>query len=171
MENRITQYASPQIETTVNGFANWLVRRIGGRLPAPMIRVVGASEKLWPHVFTTMQLTGNGCSFEDWMLQSDAGSFPYFQLHNLQPARLDRDIKIELLPNLLPYYTRKTAETFADFDAIIFLRLSKMPDPRRQIVVAATETSFISGLWTGKPIPIEDCTAATQLAEYLREQP
>jgi hypothetical protein len=170
LEKIITQYTSPQLETTMNGFATWLVRKIGGRLPAPRIRIVGAPEELWPRVHVTMQLTGSACSFEEWMIDSDAGSFPYFQLRNMQPARLDHDMKLELLPKLLPYYPEKIAQTFADYDAIIFLRLSRMPDPRRQAVVASTETSFISAMWTSTPIPLDDASAAAQLAEYLRVQ-
>lgn len=166
----MTQYNSPHMEQFANGFATWLARKMGGRLPAPRIHVIGASEKLWPVLFETSKRTMGTAGREEWRNNSDACTFPFLSMgEDSQPKRLDRETKAKLLPWLFPYHPKSFVQTLTEFDAVIFLRLHKMPDPRRQFLIAACEAAFICAIWLGKPLNIEDEQVSQWVGEFSTE--
>jgi hypothetical protein len=153
----VTHYLSPQMEEFANEFGTWLTRKMNGRLPAPHLRLVGASEELWPALYETARLTGSDNGFDDWCQKSDACAFEFFSLPpNGEMKRIDRETKSHVLPLLFPYYQNDFIDTLLDYDAVIVLRLGRLPSPHRQVVVTANETAHVVSTWLRKPLAHQD---------------
>jgi hypothetical protein len=150
---KVAHYESPQMETFANTFITWLTRKLNGSLPAPHVRLVGASEELWPALYQTAKLTGGENGFADWCEKSDACAFPFLELSSKgEPRRLDHATKSQLLPLLFPCYENDFLETLLDYDAVVFLRLDRLPNIQRQAVVTAHETAYLCSVWLRKAL-------------------
>ena len=149
----VAHYESPKMEEFANEFITWLTRRSNGSLPAPHVRLVGASEELWPALYETARITGGENGYADWCEKSDACAFPFLALSpDGEPQRLDRETKSQLLPLLFPYYENDFIETLHGYDGIIFLRLVRLPSIHRQTVVTAHETAYLCSTWLQKAL-------------------
>jgi hypothetical protein len=174
----VTHYESPQMEEFANEFGTWLTRKVNGRLPAPHLRLMGASETLWPVLYQTARLTASEGDFADWCEKSDACAFPFFALASEgERKRLDRETKSRLLPLLFPYYDSDFIEALLEYDGVIFLRLSRLPNTRRRVLVTAHETAYVCSTWLGKPLTrqdpagnVEENQILTWLNEYSTER-
>ncbi len=151
----ITQYNNPELEELMNEFATWLVRKQGGRLPAPTIKLLGSSEKLWPVVYESASRTMTDSSFENWMKTSDGCAFPFLGLDQEgELRRLDRQTKEAALGFLFPYYPPDIRAALLDFDAVVFLRLGRLRDPVSHVMVACHEAAFVCSVWLQRELDI-----------------
>lgn len=166
----VAQYTCPVLEEVINGYENWLTKQLGGELPAPHVRILGCSEELWKAAYTTLKLTGHTATEKEWDEETNASSAPFLSISGGKLVRLSREAKLRVLPLFLPYLPSEVAQTYADCDAIIFLRMSKVSDRKEQAVICATEATFITSLWTGQPLNLDDDAVAKKLAEYLQQR-
>jgi hypothetical protein len=167
----IKQYQSPHLEETVNGYATWLTRRLGGQLPAPHIHLIGAPEDLWPLLRESARRTGQTVTRKEWKEGRDASAFLFFRVEDGQMKRVDRNAKRAVLPWLFPFYTPDFAAGMDGYDAIVVVRLRLARDPRRQLLLAGTETAYVVGMWTQTPIDLSEHHVCGLLNDYLREHP
>jgi len=178
----VTVFESPRMQAMANDFTDWLTRKVGGPLPSPRVRLIGASEQLWPAIYETHSRTQpcqslGGRTFRDWQEGVDACAFSFLaegsdgRLRGLTP-----DEKAITLPWLFPYYEEAFLKTLMQFDAVVFLRLSKLPDPKRQVIVMGNECVRVVQMWLGRERVAsdprtgqEDPRVISWLAEYAKE--
>lgn len=169
----VTHYESPELQEFANKFATWLTRKVNGRLPAPHLRLVGASEELWPSLYETARLTGSDKGFDNWCQKSDACAFEFFALPlDGEMKRIDPQTKSQILPLLFPYYENEFIDTLLDYDAVIFLRLSRLPNPHRQVTETVNETAYVISTWVKKPLAPQDSDGnieEEQIVSWLNE--
>lgn len=164
----VIHYESPEMQEFANKFGTWLTRKVNGRLPAPHFRLVGASEELWPALYETARLTGSDNGFDNWFQKSDACAFEFFTLPpDGEMKRIDRETKSQVLPLLFPYYENEFIETLLDYDAVIFLRLNRLPNPDRQVAVTVNETAYVISTWVRKPLASQDSNGNVEEKQIL----
>ena len=150
-QQSVTMFNSPYLEDLANGFTTWLAKKLNGRLPAPRVRVVGASEEFWPFL-RDPSLAINPASTENTWATSDACMFAFMAVGaNGEVKRLDRKTKRGMLPAFFPF-DRKQIGQLSRYDAAVFLRLKRMPNTQHQIAVACEECCRVLELWMSKPL-------------------
>jgi len=170
LKQLMRQYDNPKLQELTNGFLTWLTVKVSGRLPAPAIRLIGSSEELWPVLFQTNMLTTGGGDLDEWLNNCDACAFPYLQMLPDGPARLPLEAKPPVLKYLFPFWKDSFLRSMIEFDAAVFLRVSKTGGPRQQLLTAAIEATHVCAVWTQIELDLSAVQVASRLNGYLHER-
>lgn len=151
----VRTYDSVALQGMANAFTTWLTRRLDGPLPAPLIRVVGATDEFWPKLREPSRLT-DPASTENWE-NTDSAMF-YFLAYDRSSGRMvriPRSMKGDVLRLLFPFEL-KEVKGLRRCDAAVFMRLHLMPDWAYREAVLASECARIVEAWVAKPLNLSE---------------
>lgn len=130
--------ANRPIDVWTNGFLAWLNRKLSGPDHSLTVKVLFATEDVWRELYETSQKTAKGSEHEylggqptplvHWLTEVDACVFPMVvpsQDDGLQPVPKER--RFDAVRHLFPWFNDDYLRGLSQFDAVIFLRQTKLP--------------------------------------------